>query len=506
MKKHLLYTIITLIVAGLFNACSRDFLELQPRGLDLEANYYRNRTEAYRGLVAVYDVVGRQGAGYVTKINATNVASDDHYAGGGGANDITDLQVWSNYTLNPAQGPQGELWAKGYAGIFRANILLEKLPDVPMDEAEKARFTAECLFLRAYFYFDLIRLFKNIPLITEPIAADNMFDVEQASAEEVYALIEQDLLQAIPNLPARLNIATEGGRASAGAARALLGKVYLQLEQFTPAAAQFAEVNGTPGGTNQYGYNLLPNFNDLWQVPNKFNNESIFEISFTNTSAGDWDCIPCTEGNVMNIMIGPRGYNRTGNAPDYVSGWSFLVVTPDLFNTIHYDPRNAASVANLDSLEQNGLATYEKGYMNTGYFLEKFIARETDRPTGPGSPELNYPQNLYEIRLADTYLLEAEALIRGGGDAGRAAQLLNAVRARVGLGPIAASLDNIKLERRLELVGEGHRWFDLVRWGDAPAVLGSRGFVAGQHEILPIPLLELENTRIEQSVEWGGTK
>lgn len=505
MKKNYIYITAILIGLGLAGACSSDFLELKPRGTDLESNYYRNETEAFRGLVAIYDVVGWQGGGYVTKINAVSAASDDHYAGGGGANDITNLQVWSNYTLTPAQGPQEELWRKGFSGIFRANILLQKLPDVPMDEATKRRFVAETKFLRAYFYFDLVRLFKNIPLFTEPISTDAMYDVTQVSPQEIYALIEQDIVEALADLPLTVPVATDGGRATEGMARALLGKVYLQQEKFNEAAQQFGEVNGSPGGTSKYGYRLLTNFSDLWSISNKFNSESIMEISFTNTSAGDWGCVGCTEGNVMNIMVGPRGYNRTGDAPDYVSGWSFLPITPDLFDAIHYDPRNTATVANLDSLEKNGLATYEKGYMNTGYFLEKFAGRESDRPTGAGAPELNFPQNMYEIRLADTYLLEAEALVRGGGNTARAADLLNAVRARIGLGAVPATLENIKRERRLELVGEGHRWFDLVRWGDAPAVLGNRGFKQGKHEILPIPLLELENTKLEQSAEWRAS-
>lgn len=487
-------------------ACSDSFLELKPRGTDLESNYYRNRQEAYNGLVAIYDVVGFQSGSYTTKILATSAASDDHYAGGGGAADLPNLQAWSNYTINPAVGPQEDLWRKGYMGVSRANILLEKLPDIPMDENEKARFAAESKFLRAYFYFDLIRFFKNIPLIDHPLVGDEIYEVVQATPEEIYAFIEQDLNEAIPNLPITVSATSEAGRTSQGTARALLGKVYLQQEKFGPAAQQFAEVNGTPGQTSQYGYRLLSNYGELFNVSNKFNSESIFEISFTNTSVGDWGCIECTEGNVLNILVGPRNYNGSAGAPDYVSGWSFLPVTPNLFDAIHYDPRNSHTVINMDSLQSNGIASYEAGYMNTGFFLEKYAGRESNRWTGAGTPELNFPQNIYDIRLADTYLLEAEALVRGGGDLGRAASLLNAVRSRVGLGPVAATMDNIKRERRLELAGEGHRWFDLVRWGDAASALGGRGFVTGRHEILPIPLQEMDNTKIEQSREYGGTK
>ncbi|MVT12041.1 RagB/SusD family nutrient uptake outer membrane protein [Chitinophaga tropicalis] len=510
--------IYILLAAGLLftSSCSDSFLDVDPKGKDLESNYYRNATEAFNGLIAVYDVVGWQSGNYVTKVGALDAASDDHIAGGGGANDVTAFQVWSNYSLSPDQGPQTELWKKGYSGIFRANILLEKLEGVPMDENLKKRFVAEAKFLRAFFYFDLIRLFKNIPLITKTLTAGESYNVLQAPPADVWAQIEKDLKEAIAEtaLPDQVPVATEGGRATKGTAHALLGKVYLYEQQWAAAAAELAEVNGAnPGQANaKYGYELLNDFGRLWKSDNgsKFNSESIFEVAFTSTSAGVWDCVACTEGNVLNIMVGPRGYKALkAGAPDYASGWSFLVVTPDLFNAIHFDPRYKYTVANLDSLEKNGIAAYEKGHMNTGYFLEKFAGRISNQSTGGGVKELNYPQNLYEIRLADTYLMEAEALIKAGegGSAGtRAYTLLNAVRNRVGLPAIDATDDNIFNERRLELAGEGHRWFDLVRTGRAATVLASRGFIAGKHEILPIPLLELENTKLEQSKEWGGTK
>ncbi|GGZ29256.1 membrane protein [Echinicola pacifica] len=507
MKTYKLNIIASAVALLSLGSCSDEFLEIKPKGTNLEANYYQNQQEAYNGLVAIYDVVGWTGNGFVTKQNSLNAASDDHYAGGGGPTDITALQVWSNYTLDPATGPQDELWRKGFSGIFRANVLLQKLPEVPMDETLKARYAAESKFLRAYFYFDLVRFFENIPLLSEPIPTSEMYDIAQADPAQVYAQIEADLKESMDILPISVDLGTEAGRATRGMAKSLLGKVYLTQEKFSLAAEQLAEVNGTPGGTSQYGYKLLDNFGDLWVVDNKFNSESIFEINYTNQSNGDWGCVGCTEGNVLNIMVGPRGYNAiSADAPDYVSGWSFLPVTEGLFDAIHNDPRYPHTIANLDSLEKAGAVSYEKGYQNTGYFLEKYVGRQSDRSMGGGVMELNFRQNIYETRLADTYLLEAEALVRGGGDAGRAQQLMDAIRARVGLSPIPATLENILEERRLELAGEGHRWFDLIRNGLAAQALADKGFVAGKHEILPIPLLELDNTILEQNAEYGGTK
>jgi len=513
MKKYIKFLTIATVGAVAFIGCTKSFITVDPKGTTLESAYYQNQAQAFAGLVAVYDVVGWQGGGFVTKENTMDAGSDDHFAGGGSATDINDLQVFSNYTLNPAVGPQAELWKAGFSGVFRANVLLGKLPGVSMDANLKARYAAEAKGLRAYFYFDLVRLFKNVPLITSPIAADQTYNVVQSPPAAVYAQIEKDLTEAIgeANLPNTVTVSTDGGRLTQGALHALLGKVYLYEQKFAQAATELAKVNGTPGQLNAtYGYQLLPKFSDLWKVSNKFNSESILEVAHSSSSAGNWGCIACTEGNVLDIITGPRGYvKKTAGAPDYSSGYSFLVFTPDFFNAIHFDPRNAATVANLDSLKANNIADYTAGYMNTGYFLGKFVGHVADQSTGAGNYELNFPQDIYEIRLADTYLMEAEALIRGNGDLVRAAALMTAVHSRAyndGLThALPATFAVLKLERRLELAGEGHRWFDLVRWGDAPTVLGSRGFVAGKNEILPVPLGELSNTLLQQSKEWGGT-
>ncbi|MBV8252729.1 MAG: RagB/SusD family nutrient uptake outer membrane protein [Chitinophaga sp.] len=498
----------------LLAACSKSFITVDPKGTAVESNYYRNQAEAFNGLISVYDVVGWQGSMYITKVGMADAASDDHYAGGGGATDVAGLQVMSNYTVDAAQGPSAELWQKGFAGVFRANLLLTKLPGATMDDNLKKRYAAECKLLRAHFYFDLIRLFKNVPLITKPLASSETYSVVQAAPADVWAQIVKDLQDAIAEgqLPDKV-AGAELGRVTKGTAHALLGKVYLWQQKYTEAAAELAEVNGADpaSGSAKYGYSLLKNFGDLWKSDNasKFNSESIFEISFTSLSGGTWNCVSCTEGNVLNIMVGPRGYKPTAGAPDYYSGWSFLPVTQDLYDLMHYDPRFKYTIADLDSLEKNGIARYDKGYMNTGYFLEKFAARTSNITKGGGNTELNFGQNMYEIRLADTYLMEAEALIKAGqgGDAGsRAYKLLNAVRGRVKLPEISATFDNIMKERRMELAGEGQRWFDLVRTGLAPTVLGAKGFKANRNEILPIPLQELENTKLEQNKEYGGTK
>ena len=498
---------IALLATGLIlslGACKKDFITIEPKGQFLSQNYYANKDQAYAALVGVYDVLRKNAGGFDNLITFMNAGSDDNFAGGGGATDGAGIQGFSNYTLNSNIIP-GSFWNDHYQGIFRANVLLSKLPGVEMDAALKARFTAEAKALRATYYFNLVRLFKNVPLIMEPLTTDQIYTVTQAPPATVYAQIEKDLSEAIPALPNSLVLTTEAGRLTKCAGQAMLGKIYLYDNKASLAATQLAQVNGTtPGQANQYGNKLLTNFADLWVFTNKFNSESILECFHTNQSNADWGFwgSSADEGNSVNQMVGPRSYSRPAGspAPDIPSGWSFNVFTQDFYDAIKTDPRFAATVFDMKAMKAAGQADYIEGYQNTGYFINKFIPRRSDIRTGGGALELNFQQNDYIIRLADTYLMEAEAL---GGTGARAQALLDAVRARVGLPSVPVSLSAIKTERRLELAGEGHRFFDLVRWGDAPARLGSRGFVTGKSEIFPIPARELQGTKLVQNPQYN---
>lgn len=495
--KFLSIAIAMIITMG---SCSDEFLQIDPKGTNLEANYYQNQTEAFAGLTSVYDLMRKNSGGFENMITLMNSASDDFFAGGGGGTDGLQFLVLTNFTVD-SKTVAASFWSDHFQGVSRANYLLTKLPDVPMDNALKVRYAAETKALRANYYFNLVRMFKNIPLILAPIAPSEYYEVTQASPADIYAQIEKDLTEAIADLPATVP-ATESGRFTKGSAQALLGKVYLYDGKKAEAATVLAAVNGTPGGTSQYGYKLLSSYDDLWVTTNKFNTESIIEVSHTN-SGSSWgnEYNGADESTVLNVMCGPRNYARKDNsAPDLPSGWSFNMITPDFYNFIKADPRFGATVLDMKALVAAGKASYSAGGQDTGYFLNKFVPRKSDVSTGTGEPVLNYKQNTYVIRLADTYLMEAEAL---GATGARAQALLDAVRERAGLLPVPVSLAAIKAERRLELGGEGHRFFDLVRWGDAAAVLGSRGFVAGKNEILPIPYKELINSKIVQNPQYN---
>ncbi len=492
MKKLNIFLSVMLLGVLILSSCSKSFLEVEPKGTTLETNYYKNADEAYKGLVSCYDPLGLEcGKTYSNKIGPLNSASDDCYAGGGSSSDVPAWQVWNNYTVDAATGIQGDFWNRNFTGVYRVNTLLSKLGAVSMSESLKARYAAECKFLRAYYYFDLVRLFRNVPLFTTPLAPSEYFNVTQAKPETVYLQIEKDLNEAIAVLPDAVTTA-ENGRVTRMAALALLGKVILYQNnesRMQEAADLFEQVNSSPN------YSLLPDFGMIYRPDNKFNSESIFEIVHTSKAMSGWETWPNFEGNVFTQMCGPRAYV----GPTYVAGWGFNPITPELVALLKTDPRYKYTVVNIDSMKTAGLCNYEKGYENTGYFVAKFAPLQEFKDTIGGDPVLNYPNDVMEIRLADTYLMEAEALIRANGNLAKAQDYLDRVRARVGLPSVPATMENIKKERRLELATEGHRWFDLVRWGDAPAALASKGFTAGKNEILPIPLAELSNTKLVQN-------
>lgn len=502
MKRNTFKYSVIALATSILTSCSSSYLEVLPKGSSLEASYYTNQSEAFAGLVAVYDVMRKNSGGFENMVTMLNAGSDDHVAGGGGATDGVGLQTFSNYTLSPTTVP-ASYWGDHYQGVFRANFLLSKLPAISMDASLKARYVGEAQALRALYYFNLVRLFKNIPLITSPLPSSEIYNVVQADPSAIYAQIEKDLNEAIPVLPNTVP-AADAGRLTKGAAQALLGKVYLYDKKLSEAAAQLAIVNGTPGGTNPYGYKLLSNFADLWVFANKFNSEGILEVAHTSASNAGWGNwgSGTDEGNTVVQMVGPRTLTRPAGstAPAYYSGgWAFNPITQDLYDALKDDPRFSATILDAKTLKAAKQVNYISAYQDTGYFINKFMPKQADVSTGLGNIELNFRQNSYLIRLADTYLMEAEAL---GGTGARAQALLDAVRSRVGLPSIPVSLNAIANERRLELAGEGHRWFDLVRTGKAATVLANRGFKAGKNEVFPIPFKELENTKIKQNPNY----
>lgn len=494
-KIYILFLISFLITTS----CSEEFLELQPKGLETEANFYQTEEQIYQGLISVYDVLSWGGTdGWTMSLGLLNAASDDCYAGGSDRSDQPAWVAWDEFNLNPELGPQLGLWNKYYNGIARANLILEKIPQTDgLDQAFLNRVSAECKFLRAHYYFDLVRTFGNVILTTERISPDQISEMTQTSRENVYAQIISDLTAAYnePTIPI-VTPASELGRVNKGAITALLGKVLLYTNdqsKFLDAAALFEEV------INSGNYSLESNFEDIFKFDNEWGTESVWEIQYSEKARGGWDRFGNgTEGNYNTQFIGMRDYVGPTSSQymgeNFATGWSFNPVTTDLVEFMQNDPRYIHTIIDGNLLKNLG-ASYTVGYQNTDFFIRKYAGIEEFK-AGDGEPALNWSNNERLIRLADVYLMAAECLVRGGGDEATARSYLNRVRSRVSLQPVSNSgeslLNVIYRERRMELATEGHRFFDLVRTGQAAEALTN--FVVGKHEVLPIPQREIDLT------------
>lgn len=470
-------------------SCSKDIIDLSPRGTVLESNFYKTEAELFQGLVAAYDPLGFA-TNFTMKMGLLNTASDDTHAGGSDASDQPAWVAYDKFTLDPNLGPQAGLWSKNYTGIYRANLVIEKSEGAVagLTADKKARYIAEAKFLRAYFYFDLVRWFGNVPLLTTSPSADAIYKQSQATAADVYAQIEKDLKEAVATTQLPESVpADELGRITKGAAKSLLGKVILfqnNTARMGEAATLFEEV------INSNNYALEKIYGDIFKPENKFGKESIFEVHNSGNRKGDWGMgIDGNEGNKDVQFCGMRDFVGA----TYATGWSFCPVSLDLVNFMKNDPRFAETIIDGKALKAAG-ASYAAGYQNTDYFIKKYAPLAAFKATS-GEPALNWGYNTKEIRLADVLLMAAECFNRSGNDA-KAQTYLNRVRARVALAAKtstgAALLQDIYDERRLELATEGMRFWDLLRTGKAATVLAGQGFKAGKHELLPIPQSEID--------------
>lgn len=485
MKKYL----IIALVIGL-TACSDSFLEKLPTDSTVEENFYKTPEDAYEGLVSVYDALQVDYDGFTNYIIISEIVSDNCYSGGGTGDADNGLDVF-----RPRFDAFAPIWKKYFMAIYRANVLLSKLDDVDWgtDTELKTRYEAEARFLRAYFYFDLVRMFGNVPLITEPLSADQYY-VPQAEPADVYKVIAEDLKFAIENLAATsfASIPTsEYGRANKWGAEGLLARVYLYYTDYyktTDLAGVFtrAQVRTYVDDLIQNsGFGLVDDFSRLWRAANpsfigENNKETVWAIKYTYKAFNDANKY---DGSRWQVMVGLR----SASSPPYGLGWGVGPVSQKLWDA--YSTADKRRNASIISVQAEGITLAAKDQrQNTGFFWKKYIPyANADGNNATTDLGANFQNDNFEdyivVRYSDVLLMAAELHLSEGGDITKAQTYFDQVRKR-GFGVTTGAIDDatynanygrdlsganaksiIMDERRFELALEGHRYWDLIRQG-----------------------------------------
>ncbi len=483
--KTITHNLPLLLITGLiFSLGCSDFLDKEPLGDLSSATFYENEQDAVLATNAIYNA---NRAWFITGgFPILDVLSDDMTKGSNPTDGSFLIEV-DSFRFTPDQGQVQQMYAALYVGVFRANLVINRVPDIAMDDALKTRLLGEAHFLRAFFYFKLVRAYGGVPLVT---AEDPPRQLERTSATDLYnEIIIPDLAFAADNLPEKSAYAeADLGRATRGAAVGLLAKVYLFLNDYENTERLAREV------INSGEYSLTPDFGDVYAATNVFGPESMFEVGAISEEFSDG-------GNQYAQTQGVRGVPG--------KGWGFGRPTYDLITSFEDgDPRLDASVVFIGDTIAGEVILGDGGTPDTIYAdaaktqIEQ-LETYNQKAFMPGDlPRVQFGHNRILLRYADVLLMAAEALNENGQPA-QALEYLNQVRARARGGatdvlPDLTTTDPATLrqaiwnERRAELALEEHRFFDLVRTGQAATVLAPLGFKANKHELLPIPQGEID--------------
>lgn len=481
MKKIKSYLLTLGMLTGL-SGCSESFLDVNPMTSVLDNNFYKTVADAEMALIGCYDGFQRTSSnGNVSFYVASEVLSDNTF-GATGNTDGRAYQALDRFDITQSPSDNNIFngtWADYYSGIFRCNTLINKLDgiDFGTDAATRNRIEGEARFLRALMYFDLVRLFEKIPLLTEA-TTDN---IPQADPAQVYKQIAEDLKFAAANIATtaypKADAATNDGRVTPFAAKALLARVYLFYTGYyakDDLGVNKAEVlKGLEDVISSGEYGLVEEYKALWPaasyVPNAADNtldksgyagmgnkETVFTQKFNNTQ----NYSGMVDGNRWLVMMGMR---NTNYAP-YGKGWGACTVNPRLVNS--FDASDKRRTASVIDLEREGIAADfdikdQREY--TGYSNKKYtpvaLPDGTSDTGGSNDFQISQDQDFIVIRYADVLLMAAEL-----GSA-NAQAYFDAVRTRAGLTSKAVTPANLLEERKFEFAFEGLRYWDLLRQG-----------------------------------------
>jgi len=473
MKKFKIYLPVLLLLSTL--ACKKSFLDTEDVTTATEQNFYKTPNDAYKALVGCYDGLQRVWTDGIALPVAAEVMSDNTF-GGTGNSDGFGYQLMDEFDKLRSPSDQNMFnanWVLYYKAIYRCNMLLNKMDQVEWGNSASLRnvYEAEAKFIRAYLYFDMVRMWGNIPLVIVPTTEN----VPQANPDEVYKLIANDLKFAATNLPATTYGAQDKatyGRVTKWAAESLIARVFLYYTGYYAKADLAGVVNKTEAlgfvedVITKGGFGLVDKFKNLWPAASvadyagEDNKETVFAIKYTYTS----DYNGNADGNHWMVMNGMREQT----SPPYGNGWGGGTVNAKLWSAYDAgDTRKAASIISIfDENIDFKMKANQREY--TGYYNKKYspMADAAGNSTAVNNGGVNFMIGQYQdyvsIRYADVLLMAAEL-----GSA-KAQQYFDDVRKRAfgnAFTSVAASKDNIIKERRLEFALEGIRYFDLLRQG-----------------------------------------
>lgn len=511
MKRNIIFMLAALLTV-LFSACSQDLLDIENPNQATTATFWQTPNDAEAGVNACYSSLYKEGTWMRWLSFRYDLTSDEGWS----SSPWNELAEWTRFNYVNYNFYEGNNvhWEHFYVGIFRCNQVLNYVPDIEFtDAARKESILGEAKFLRALWYFQVILLWEKGPLILEPTEA-GYIPVESQSAE-IYAQVEKDLVEAIAALPESWD-GQNVGRATQGAARALLGKVYMQQHKYDLAKTELEWLIDREGTM----YGLVDDWIDNFTHLNENNVEGIFEIQFHDENKGG-------TGNSASMAT---GFQRTQFYAPGGIGWGDGKARAWLIDEYKKETRldGGNDIRLLNSILYEGYLADFPEADPFYYFVDSRTAWE-ERGWGGSVFIKKYnteyfrdredyfaPNNYRIIRYADVLLNYAECIIQTGGSTAEAAEHVNKIRERVNLSPLEESifsdsmnspeafLKRLQMERTLELCFEGWRWADLKRWGlldDQAGIdeLRSRdsdfnNFVIGKHNRLPIPQIEIDNS------------
>lgn len=481
-----------LLIAFTLNACS-ELLDKQPLDQLTTENFYKTEADAEKAILAAYTPmmdVEWSGKGWMI----TEIPSDNSQAGG----TDPDFNPIDDFTVAADNIPIANYWAIHYRQVTLANVVIDKVGQMNISEDSKNQFFAEARFLRAVAYFDLVRIYGGVPLITEAPTLNQELFYPRSNTPEVYDLIKSDFEFASLHLPLR-RMGGALGRATKGAALAFLAKAHLTTNAYLAARDNARKV------IDLGVYDLMENFGDNFELSTSDNNkESIFQIQHSG-------CGPFGTGNAKQAFFAPWGEGITKDR----DGWGSQIPTAPMLNNPNTTIQDVFTEEDLRrdhtlmtprafyptiNAEDGGYTYPSQGASAAGINIKKYVVG-----SGPNICFMSTPQNSHLLRYSDVLLIYAEAIvmIQGGISSDpQALEAFNAVRTRAGLERLTSiDLELILKERRAEFAFEGQRWFDLIRTGKAVETLTLHGKNLDNHNLLfPIPSSEIEvNPKLEQN-------